>query len=239
MGALRLDTVSVGFGSGRRTSGRRAMTWGLRDVTLSVAPGELVAVIGPNGSGKTTLLQTAAGVLRPSHGIVAHEGRVLSMIDLTAGFHRELSGRENLHVQAALLGLGQRGLRDRMAQVVEFSQLSPEALNAPLRTYSAGMGLRLGFSLVTQAAPDVLLVDEVLAVGDRAFGDRCLAWMEERRRQGMAVLLVSHDLGLVERHADRVAMLEEGRIGVEGDVETVLRRYRTERTAAASSGLPS
>ena len=228
MPAVEVDNLSVLFRPpGRRRAGLRRPVRrpGLLDVSLTVESGELLGVVGSNGSGKTTLLQSVAGVLRPSSGAVRCQGRVLSMIDLTAGFHRDLNGEENLRVQAGLLGLGRDELRSKHAEVLEFAGLPPEVLDAPFRTYSAGMGLRLGFALVACARPDVLLVDEVLAVGDQAFGERCLAWMSARREQGMAVLLVTHDLDLVRKHADRLLVLDGGTSRYLGDVAAGLDLY--------------
>ena len=226
--AVELDDVWVGFKKRLRRGLRpktRSQAWGLRGVSLRVAPGELVGVIGPNGSGKTTLLQSIAGVLHPTRGTVRTSGRVSSLIDLTAGFHRELTGRENLAVQAALLGLPTTTVRDRFDEIVAFSGLPEETLDAPLRTYSAGMGLRLGFALVAHAEPDVLVVDEVLAVGDEAFQHRCMRWLDHRRESGTAVVLVTHDLPVVEDHADRVLVLDRGETCFEGGAEEAVGWY--------------
>jgi ABC-type polysaccharide/polyol phosphate transport system ATPase subunit len=240
VGALCLDGVSVSYRASRRRRAlpwrRSTRRWGLQDLTVQVGPGELVAVVGPNGSGKTTMLQTAAGVVRPDAGRVTASGRVLSLIDLSAGFHRELTGEENLRVQGALLGLGRLELQRRHEEVVAFSGLSAEALAQPFRTYSAGLGLRLGFALVAAAEPDVLLVDEVLAVGDEAFGRRCLDWVSGRRAAGMAVLLVTHDLALAETHADRVVVLEAGRAVFAGDPHEGLELHRRNAAAAVAHG---
>lgn len=228
VGAVELDDVWVGFKKRLRRGLRpktRSQTWGLRGVSLRVASGELVGVIGPNGSGKTTMLQSVAGVLYPTRGTVRTTGRVSSLIDLTAGFHRELTGRENLAVQSALLGLPSATVRDHFDDIVAFSGLDEETLDAPLRTYSAGMGLRLGFALVAHSAPDVLVVDEVLAVGDEAFQHRCLRWLDARREEGTAVVLVSHDLALVQDHADRVVVLDRGEVCFEGEAEEAVGWY--------------
>jgi ABC-type polysaccharide/polyol phosphate transport system ATPase subunit len=202
-----------------------SQTWGLQGVNLRVAPGELVGVIGPNGSGKTTLLQSIVGVIHPTRGTVRTTGQVSSLIDLTAGFHRELSGRENLFVQAVLLGVPKARVEKSYDEIVAFSGLADDVLDAPFRTYSAGMGLRLGFSLVAFSEPDVLLVDEVLAVGDEAFEHRCLRWLEEQRGGGTAIVLVTHELGLVEEHADRVVVLDDGEIRFEGAAPDAVAWY--------------
>ena len=200
-------------------------TWALRDIDLTVGPGESLGVVGGNGSGKTTLLQVLAGVLRPTRGSVEVRGRVASLVDLSAGFHRDLTGHENVLVGGVLLGLTRREVRERYADIVEFSGLRPEALDWPLAAYSAGMGLRLGFSLVAHTRPDLLLVDEVLAVGDAAFQRQCLARVDELRASGCAVVIVSHDLDLVRAHCQQVAVLDAGELVTVAATEQALQRY--------------
>jgi ABC-type polysaccharide/polyol phosphate transport system ATPase subunit len=199
--------------------------WALRDVSLSVAPGECLGIVGGNGSGKTTLLQVVAGVLRPTRGEVQVRGRVASLVDLSAGFHRDLTGRENVLVGGVLLGLTRREVRERYDDIVGFSGLSADALEWPLSAYSAGMGLRLGFSLVAHTRPKVLLVDEVLAVGDAAFQRQCLAKVEELRSSGCAVIIVSHDLDLVRSHSQRVGVLSRGELVELGPTEVAVAAY--------------
>jgi ABC-type polysaccharide/polyol phosphate transport system ATPase subunit len=184
--------------------------WALRDVSCRVARAEMLGIIGGNGAGKTTLLQLVAGVLRPTCGTVRVQGRIASLVDLSAGFHRDLTGRENLLIGGALLGLSRRELHDRHDEIVAFSGLDAEALDWPLAAYSAGMGLRLGFSLIVHTQPDVLLVDEVLAVGDSAFRQRCIDRVETLQAGGTAVMLVSHDMHLVRSRCDSVLLLDRG-----------------------------
>lgn len=199
--------------------------WALRDIDLAVAPGQSLGVVGGNGSGKTTLLQVVAGVLRPTRGRVVVRGRVASLIDLSAGFHRDLTGHENVLVGGVLLGLSRREIRERYDEIVDFSGLPPDALDWPLAAYSAGMGLRLGFSLVAHTQPDVLLVDEVLAVGDAAFQRRCLSRVDQLRASGCAVMIVSHDLDLVREHCEEVAVLARGQLTALGPTEPSLAHY--------------
>lgn len=199
--------------------------WALSDVDLSIEAGASLGVIGGNGSGKTTLLQVLAGVLQPTRGTVTVRGRVSSLVDLSAGFHRDLSGHENVLIGGVLLGLSRRQVRDRYDEIVAFSGLSADALASPLLGYSAGMGLRLGFALVVHADPDVLLVDEVLAVGDEAFQQRCLERVDDLGRHGCAVVIVSHDLDVVRARCDRVAVLEQGRLIHSGAPEEAVTYY--------------
>ena len=199
--------------------------WALTDVSFTVDRGEMLGIIGPNGSGKSTLLQCLSGVHRPTRGAVRTRGRVASMIELSAGLHRELTGRENLLVAGSLSGLSRAEVSARYDDMASFSGLDDEVLDSPLRTYSAGMGLRLGISVVLNSEPDVLLVDEVLAVGDAEFQGRCLARVAELRADGAAIVLVSHDLELIERTCSRVAILRAGAIEYEGSPASAVTRY--------------
>lgn len=220
---------------GWRTKGNR---WALRDVGLTVPSGAMEGVVGGNGSGKTTLLQVLSGVLSPSAGTVRTRGRVASLVDLTAGFHRDLTGHENLMVGGVLLGIGRRELRARYDEIVAFSGLDPDALHSPLSSYSAGMGLRLGFSLVVCSEPDVLLVDEVLAVGDEAFRERGLARIDVLRSRGCAVVLVSHDLEMVSRRCDHVTVLHRGEVAASGPPLETVAEYVAQRGTQAETPPP-
>jgi ABC-type polysaccharide/polyol phosphate transport system ATPase subunit len=200
--------------------------WALRDVSLTVGRSRALGVIGANGSGKTTLLQVLAGVLRPTRGRVEVRGRSASLVDLSAGFHRDLTGHENVLIGGVLLGLSRAEIRRRYDEIVEFSGLPADALDAPLSAYSAGMGLRLGFSLVVHTDPDVLLVDEVLAVGDDAFRAKSLAKVDELRANGTSLVLVSHDLDLVLERCDDVAVLERGALASIGEPAASVAYYR-------------
>ncbi len=228
---MRPSAVSVeGLWEAYRPRGRLGWRrsdrqWALQDVDLVVGPGQCLGVIGGNGSGKTTLLQVIAGVLRPTAGRVSVRGRVSSLVDLSAGFHRDLTGHENVLVGGVLLGLSRQEVRDRYDEIVAFSGLPTEALDWPLAAYSAGMGLRLGFSLVAHTRPDVLLVDEVLAVGDAGFQAQCLDRVDALRGEGCAVVLVSHDMELVREHCQEVALLEQGRVVSSGPPDEVVARY--------------
>jgi ABC-type polysaccharide/polyol phosphate transport system ATPase subunit len=186
-------------------------------VSLQVGAGETVGIIGHNGSGKTTLLRTVAGILRPTRGAVRTAGRVASLVDLNVGVQRELTGRETLVVHGVLLGLTRRQVRRLTESICVFAELSADDLAQPLSSYSTGMALRLGFSLVAHLEPSVLVVDEVISAGDERFNRKCLDRIEELKADGCGVLLVSHELDLVRDRCDRVVVLERGRVAFEGD----------------------
>ncbi len=197
----------------------------LSAVDLRVDRGGLLAVIGANGAGKTTLLRALAGIVPPSDGAVTIRGCVAPLLELGAGFDPELTGRENVFLFGVLLGRRRRQLRDAYASIVAFSGLD-DSMDVAVKNYSSGMIARLGFAVATACAPDVLLVDEVLAVGDEAFRARCSVRIAELRARGTAIVLVSHDLFLVEREADRVLWLEAGRVVAEGEPAEIVARYR-------------
>ncbi len=199
--------------------------WALQDIDFRVEPGEALGIIGGNGSGKTTMLQTIAGVIPPTVGEVSTAGRVSALVELSAGVSRDLTARENLQLQGVLLGMSRVELRGRWDEIVAFTGLSDDVLGAPVRTLSQGMVLRLGFSIVVHTDPAVLLVDEVLAVGDEAFQAQCVARVAELRRGGCAVVLVSHDLELVRSVCDRTALLELGRLVAIGSNDDVIARH--------------
>jgi lipopolysaccharide transport system ATP-binding protein len=199
----------------------------LDGIDFTVAPGEAFGVVGGNGSGKSTLLKLVAGMLQPSSGRIAVAGRVAAMIELGAGFHPEISGRENVFINGAVLGLSRREIQRRYADIVEFSGLA-DFMEEPVKNYSSGMYVRLGFAVAIHTDPDVLLVDEVLAVGDEAFAHRCLRRIEEFLATGRTLLFVSHSLDLVEGICDRVLWLEGGRQRRVGDPRRVIDAYRQE-----------
>jgi len=189
-----------------------------------VSPGEVFGVIGENASGKTTLLKVIAGILEPDEGTVDVCGRVSALLDLGAGFHPELSGRENLYLYGSILGLSRRFVSDRLHEIVAFAGLEEE-IDYPLRTYSAGMSMRLGFALAVTVDPDVLLVDEVFVVGDQSFQQRCLRQLERFKQLGKTIVLVSHDMGLISSLCGRVAMMRDGRVVKVGSADEVVHLY--------------
>jgi ABC-type polysaccharide/polyol phosphate transport system ATPase subunit len=196
----------------------------LNDVTLTVPKGRTLGVIGRNGSGKSTLLKLVAGITKPSSGTVKVEGRVSALIELGAGFHPEISGRENVFINGIMLGLTKREVARRFDEIVEFAELR-EFIDAPVKTYSSGMYMRLGFAVAIHVDPDVLLVDEVLAVGDEGFTHKCLDKFGEFKRRGKTILLVTHSLGLVERFCDEALWLDAGRIRGSGDPKRIVGAY--------------
>lgn len=199
--------------------------WALRSVSFSVDPGEAVAVVGPNGSGKSTLLALMARVLTPSQGTIQVEGRVCPMLELGTGFHPDLSGRENVFLNASLLGLNHRRTQERYQQIVEFAELG-EFMDSPVKTYSSGMVVRLGFSVAVHLDPDILLIDEVLAVGDEHFQHKSFDRLMQFKQQGKTVFVVSHDLSSVQRLCPRAIWLDHGRMVMDSGSEQVIRKYR-------------
>ncbi len=197
----------------------------LSDVSFTVKKGEAFGFIGSNGSGKSTLLKLVAGMLRPDAGTVTVDGRVAALIELGAGFHPEISGRENVYINGAVLGLSRREVDQRLDSIVEFSGLA-DFIDEPVKTYSSGMYVRLGFAVAIHTSPDVLLVDEVLAVGDEAFAHRCLRKIEELLAAGRTLLLVSHSLSLMEGICDRVLWLDHGKAKMVGEPRRVADAYR-------------
>jgi ABC-2 type transport system ATP-binding protein len=222
----------------RRLAGRleRDEFVGLRDVDLVIRPGERVGVIGPNGAGKSTLLRLIARVRRPASGRVVVRGRVAPLLELGLGFHGELTGRENVTLQGALLGLSRREMTERMPGIAAFAELEG-FLDAPTRTYSTGMVARLAFAVATDVDPDILLVDEALSVGDERFRARCHDRMQSFRDRGKTFLFVSHSLEEVVATCQRAVWIGDGRVALDGPAAEVCDRYR-EWSRNPDRGLP-
>ena len=199
----------------------------LNDVSLEVEQGEAVAIIGPNGAGKSTMLGLIAGVIRPETGTVEIRGRVAPLLELGAGFHFDLTGRENIVLNAVLMGMTRREVARRFDAIVAFSGLEA-VLDEPLRTYSSGMVARLGFSVAAHLDPDILLIDEILAVGDASFQQKCLGRIAELQQSGKTIVLVTHDLHAMERWCDEAIWLNAGTIRQRGQPVTVAKAYREE-----------
>jgi ABC-type polysaccharide/polyol phosphate transport system ATPase subunit len=224
---------AVGLLLGRPEPARSRFT-AVDDVSFEVAPGEALGVIGRNGAGKSTTLKLAAGIYRPDSGTVRRGGRVAAMIELSAGFHPDLSGRENVHLSGALLGLRRKEVQRLLPDILEFAGIGA-FVEAPLRVYSTGMVVRLGFAVAAYVPAEILLVDEVLAVGDIDFHAKCVDRMAQRRRENVSLLLVSHQLAVIEQFCDRAIFVDGGKKALEGAPVAVLDEYRR-RMAALGSG---
>ncbi|REK19225.1 MAG: ABC transporter ATP-binding protein [Planctomycetota bacterium] len=203
----------------------------LVDISFDVHRGECLSLIGRNGAGKSTTLGMIAGVLKPSAGTLETHGRISPLLELGAGFNQQLTGRENIMLNGVMLGLTRREVRERTAEIIAFSELE-DFIDAPLRTYSSGMIVRLGFSVAVHLDPDILLVDEVLAVGDARFRQKCLERMKQFRSRGTTMVFVSHDVGTVAKISDRVAFLESGRLVEIGDPAKAIEAYQGRLRAA-------
>lgn len=198
----------------------------LDDVTLEIPKGQTLAIVGRNGSGKSTLLSILARIYLPTAGEAVILGRLMAMLELGSGFDPDLSGDQNLSFNGLILGLSDAEIKERHPAICAFAGLDEATMSLPVRMYSSGMMLRLGFSIATHLDTDVLLVDEGLAVGDESFQEKCFRKMEEFREQGRTIVIVSHELDHIERLAERVIWLDRGKIIMDGDVPTVLDAYR-------------
>jgi ABC-type polysaccharide/polyol phosphate transport system ATPase subunit len=208
----------------RRRGAKPVEIWALRDVSLRVEPGSSVGLIGRNGSGKTTLLRLAAGIFAPTRGTIEVGGSIGALLALGAGFHSDFTGRENVFLAGSILGLSRRYIRERIDEIVAFAELE-EFVDLPVRTYSAGMYIRLGFSVATHLRTDVLLLDEVFAVGDEAFQRKCTAKIFELKANGATIVYVSHDASSVERLCERAVLLKNGSVEYDGGVDEAISRY--------------
>jgi ABC-type polysaccharide/polyol phosphate transport system ATPase subunit len=196
----------------------------LKDVSLSVPEGTVLGIIGPNGAGKSTLLRLIAGIYRPTSGRILVNGRVSALLSLGLGFHPELTGRENIIIGGLAMGLSRREIKRRLEEIVKFAELE-EFIDAPVRTYSSGMYMRLAFSVAVNVDPDILLLDEVLAVGDAAFAEKSRARMNEFKARGKTILLVTHDLATVESWCHQALWLDKGEIRAIGNPREVIDLY--------------
>ncbi|HET9886596.1 MAG TPA: ABC transporter ATP-binding protein [bacterium] len=204
----------------------------LDNLSFTVQRGEALGVIGHNGSGKTSLLRLLAGVLSPTSGAVDVQGRITTLIDLGAGFNQELSGEENVYLCGALYGFSRAAMRARFDRIVKFAELE-RFIEVPVKNYSAGMSARLGFAIATDVDPEVLLVDEVLGVGDEAFQAKCRERMNLFKSQGRTIILVSHDLNAIGTFCDRALLLERGKLVAEGRPQEVIETYRKRASAGS------
>jgi len=197
----------------------------LKDVSLHINRGEVVGIIGENGAGKSTILKVISGILRPTQGSVEIHGTIVPMLELGCGFDWELTGRENVYLNGAILGLDKKTIDDKYDDILAFSELG-DFINQPLRTYSSGMLMRLGFAIAVTVKPEILIVDEIMAVGDDRFQEKSKSKMRELMSGGATVLMVSHNMNDIESFCNRVVWLEHGHIRMEGDTKTVCEAYR-------------
>ena len=198
--------------------------WALNDVSLNVQEGEVLGIIGRNGAGKSTLLKILSRIVEPTSGSCIIHGRVASLLEVGTGFHSELSGRENLYLNGAILGMSKREMDSKFEEIVDFSGVG-KFIDTPVKRYSSGMSVRLAFSIAAHLDPEILLIDEVLAVGDAYFQKKCLGKMQEVSSQGRTVLFVSHQMNAIQSLCDRCILLENGRVVKDGDTEVVVNKY--------------
>jgi ABC-type polysaccharide/polyol phosphate transport system ATPase subunit len=208
-----------------RRHARGADVWALRDVSFGVEPGSAVGLVGRNGSGKTTLLRLLSGIVKPTSGRVAVGGRIGSLLELGAGFHPDMTGRENVYLNGSIHGLSRATIREKFDEIVTFAGLE-EFIDLPVRTYSSGMYMRLGFAIAAHVEANVLLLDEVFAVGDEAFQRKCFGKIFEFKQNGGTIVFVSHDAAAVERLCDRAVLLKEGTVCFDGPTHEAIVAYR-------------
>jgi lipopolysaccharide transport system ATP-binding protein len=205
-------------------SDRRREFWALREVNFEARRGDVVGIIGPNGSGKSTLLQIVAGILKPTSGRVVVEGRLAALLELGAGFNPEFSGRENYFLNSEIMGLSRSEAEENFPKVAEFASIG-DFMDRPVKEYSSGMYVRLAFSTAIHVSPEILIVDEALSVGDAIFASRCFRKIEQLRNEGITIIFVSHDLGVVKRICNRAVLMLGGKVASEGEPGDVVNRY--------------
>jgi homopolymeric O-antigen transport system ATP-binding protein len=219
------DTLSDLVGRGGATDQLRPSEfWALNNISFDLRPGECLGLIGRNGAGKTTLLKLLSGLIKPDNGRVEIKGRLGALIALGAGFNAVLTGRENVYVNAAVLGLSRREINEKIGKIIDFAELG-EFIDAPVQSYSSGMVVRLGFAVAAATDPDVLLLDEVLAVGDAGFQTKCLNTLAEFRKRGTGFIFVSHNMHMIARYCQKVMYVRHGRVQHFGDVDTGIAQY--------------
>jgi ABC-type polysaccharide/polyol phosphate transport system ATPase subunit len=196
----------------------------LKDISFEVKDGELLGIIGRNGSGKSTTLKLIAGVYRPTSGKISVSGKVSALIELGAGFHGDLTGRENIVINGLMLGLSRRQIRDCEQRIIDFAELG-EFIDSPVKQYSSGMFMRLGFGIAVEVDPDILLIDEILSVGDEAFQRKCIERIEDFQRRGKTIVYVSHSMESVKKICTRAILLHEGHMIADGAPDEVFERY--------------
>lgn len=199
--------------------------WALQNISLEIKKGETIGIIGPNGSGKSTLLKLIAGVSKPSKGSIKVNGRIAPLIELGAGFHPELTGRENVFLNGVILGMSRKEITAKFKEIVDFAELW-DFIDQPVKHYSSGMYLRLAFAVAIHTDPEILLVDEILAVGDESFQNKCFRKIEELKKNQVTIIMVTHTLASVEKYCDRAVLLKQSGIVTVGKVEEVVKKYQ-------------
>ncbi len=221
---LRDVIVNLFKSSGARRASTRDELWAIDDVSFNVSPGEVVGIIGRNGAGKSTLLKLLSRITEPTSGEIYVNGRLSSLLEVGTGFHEEMTGKENIYLNGSILGMSHREIDAKMAGIVDFSGVG-RFLDTPIKRYSSGMKLRLGFAVAAHLEPDVLLVDEVLAVGDAEFQKKCLSRMDEMHSGGRTVLFVTHNLTAVEQLCPRSIWIDQGKVRMDGPTRDVIHEY--------------
>jgi len=209
--------------------------WALRDVSFEVKEGEALGIVGHNGAGKTTILRILSSITSPTQGEITVRGRLAALVEVSSGFHPELTGRENVYLHGAMLGMRRSEIRRKLDSIIEFSGVG-QYIDVPVKRYSSGMYVRLGFAIAAHLDPDVLLLDEVLAVGDAAFQAKCLERIAELRKKGRTLVFISHDLAAVYRLCDRALLLNHGRVLMDGPARSVIDEYQ--EMTFAGEGMP-
>src|SRR5271166_133954 len=233
---LKLDHVSKRYmlppsGAASKRWYQRPLTrkstemWALQDVSFEVREGEALGIVGHNGAGKTTLLKLLSSITTPTRGQITIRGRLVALVEVSSGFHPELTGRENVYLHGPMLGMRRSEIDKKMESIVEFSGVG-KYIDVPVKRYSSGMYVRLGFSIAAHLDPDIILLDEVLAVGDVAFQAKCLERISQLRKNGQTIVFVSHDLAAVDRLCDRAVLLDRGRVVIDGAPRAVIDRYQ-------------
>jgi ABC-type polysaccharide/polyol phosphate transport system ATPase subunit len=252
MDRVALENVSKRYTVGGRSTAREAVVerarrvvrrrsdlsrdfWSLQDVTFTVGDGEALGILGRNGAGKSTILKILTRITAPTRGVSRTRGRVAALLEVGTGFHPELTGRENIYLNGAILGMSRRDIARSFDAIVDFSGVA-KFLDTPVKRYSSGMGLRLGFSVAAHLDPDILVVDEILAVGDAEFQSKCLGRMEEAEHEGRTLVFVSHDLDSLTRICTRALWLEAGRVRDSGSPEKLVREYLTSSLVSEQTG---
>ena len=219
-----LKSAFVNWLKGKRVTQKSQKFWALKGVSFEVPKGVALGIIGSNGSGKSTLLKLMAGIHRPTSGGVKTNGRISALIELGAGFHPEFTGRENIFINGIILGLSRKAIQEKLEDIIRFSELE-DFIDNPVKTYSSGMYMRLAFSIAAAVDPEILLIDEILAVGDANFQRKCQNKLNAFKADGKTIVLVTHDLGALEKHCDRVVWLDRGELKAYGDVQSVTQMY--------------